>query len=137
MTRKSIFRIKNAMLFANLISNMIGVAVVLFLTRGSGAPQFPEIIEMANKISAYFVPCAFLVPTFLTVFYELPIRKYLNGMANRDEEQKEVPMVVRQRLLNEPFFLIAMDMGIWLISAFIYAVAFWSIGASKTAIQIN
>lgn len=137
MTRNRIFRIKNAMLLANLISNMIGVFVVLFLTRSSGAPQFPEIINMANKVSAYFVPCAFIVPTFLTIFYELPIRKYLNGIGNRGEERKEVPMVVRQRLLNEPFFLICLDMGIWLISAFIYAVAFWSIGAGKAAIQMN
>ena len=137
MTRKRIFRIKNAMLLANLISNVIGVSVVLFLTRSFGAPQFPEIIKVANKVSAYFIPCAFLVPTFLTVFYERPIREYLNGIGNRNGERKKIPMVVRQRLLNEPFFLIGLDMGIWLVSAFIYAVAFWSIGASKEAIQMN
>jgi len=41
MTKSNLFRLKNRMLFANLIANVIGVSVVLFLTRGTDLSKSP------------------------------------------------------------------------------------------------
>jgi adenylate cyclase len=41
---------------------------------------------------------------------------------------------VHRRLLNEPFFLIAVDLGVWLISALVYSLVFWVSGAGRALI---
>jgi len=41
----------------------------------------------------------------------------------------ELDIKARQRLLNEPFFLIALDSGVWLIAAVLYPVVFWIFNA--------
>ena len=114
MTRKRIFRIKNAMLLANLISNVIGVSVVIFLTHSVGGPQFPEIVALGKKMNSFFIPLAFIVPIILTILYERPIRRHVNAKWQEGSVFKETSEAVLRRLLNEPFFLIAMDMAIWL-----------------------
>ena len=136
MNRITLFRIKNAMLLFNGVVNGIGVCVVLFLTHSPGAPQFPEIVELANRINYFFLPCAFLVPTMITVLYEHPIRQYMNRMKDRDAGPVEVPAAVHQRLLNEPFFLIGLDLCIWLAAALLYPLMFWAQGAEWMVIQI-
>jgi adenylate cyclase len=42
---------------------------------------------------------------------------------------------VHQRLLNEPFFLIALDLFIWLIAAALYPALFWRFGADTATIH--
>jgi len=38
-------------------------------------------------------------------------------------------------LLNEPFFLIALDFGIWITAATLYSMLFWAFGAGREAIH--
>lgn len=135
MTRMRIFRIKNAMLFANLISNVIGVTVVIFLTYGGGGLQFPEILALTRKIHYIFIPLAFIVPIVLTILYEAPIRRHLNENWQKGAVIKEAPEPVLRRLLNEPFFLIALDMAVWLTAAMVYSFIFWMIGAEWIVIE--
>src|SRR3989338_3450363 len=60
----------------------------------------------------------------------LPEQPILQGVR---EEQEAIE--ARQRLLNEPFFLIALDFALWLTAAILYAAIFWSFGAGPTIIQ--
>ncbi len=133
MTRFQLFRLKNAMLMANAISNVIGVCVVIFLGRvGSLSP--PEILQLTHRINLVFIPCAFILPVVLTILYERPVRHYLNMAYHTKPFPRDFAVRVHQRLLNEPFFLIALDLGIWLIAAVVYPFFFWMSGASPAVI---
>jgi len=131
---------KNAMLLANIASNAVGVCVVLFLSETIGSAS-SEITELALRINRFFVPCSFLLPVVLTLLYERPIRSYLTNVSLRKGVTEKETIGARRRLLNEPFFLIALDMGIWLAAAVLYAVLFSAHGADgpviRTAFLLN
>ena len=76
MTRLLVFRLKNAMIGANLISNVIGVAVVFLMTQTSGTGPTPEMERWITKVDKVFLPLSFLVPFLITLAYERPIRGY-------------------------------------------------------------
>ena len=135
MSKLSYFRAKNAMLIAGLISNAIGVAVIIFISRGINVLFAPEIIPLALKVTRIFTPCAFIVPLILVLIYERPIRLYLNQLRDRKPLSKETTLKARKRLLNEPFFLIGLAFCIWLIAAVIYSVVFWAHGANRETIE--
>lgn len=71
MTRRESFRIKNRMLFANIISNAIGVVVVLFLIQNTGISSLlPEAYGVMKVVHMIFLPFAFIVPIGLVIWYE-------------------------------------------------------------------
>ncbi len=131
MTKFTVFHLKNEMLFANFISNVIGVSVVLFLTHGSTSAESLEIAQFFRSISMIFVPCSFMLPLVLTVLYERPIRRYLNIKYQETGILPEPEIKVRQRLLNEPFFLISLDLAIWTTAAVLYSLLSWRAFAIK------
>jgi adenylate cyclase len=134
MNRWGLIRAKNAMLLANIASNAVGVCVVLFLSETIGSPS-SEITELTLRINRFFVPCSFLLPVVLTLLYEKPIRSYLRNVSHQKRVTEKETMEARRRLLNEPFFLIALDMGIWLAAAVLYAVLFSAHGGDWPVIQ--
>ncbi|MBA7716083.1 hypothetical protein ES703_125145 [subsurface metagenome] len=131
MTKFTVFHLKNEMLFANFISNVIGVSVVLFLTHGSTSAESLEIAQFFRSISMIFVPCSFMLPLVLTVLYERPIRRYLNIKYQETGILPEPEIKVRQRLLNEPFFMISLDFAIWTTAAVLYSLLSWRAFATK------
>ena len=131
MTKFEFLRIKNAMLFANLISNIIGVSIVLFLVRRLGSFPTLEMEQLGLRINLVFIPCAFIFPLVLTLHYEDPIRRYLNLLYLEDKTPIELDNHARRRLLNEPFFLIALDFGVWIIAAVLYPMIFWFFDAGS------
>jgi adenylate cyclase len=135
MTRITLFRIKNAMLFSNFISNLMGVCIVLFLTHKVYIPRSPELFELGRNINKIFLPISFLLPLILTLLYEKPIRTYVNTLFRKEQCREDFKITVHQRLLNEPFFLIALDFVIWLCAALIYSTMFWKYGAGTADIQ--
>lgn len=133
MTKLKLLRLKNAMLLANAISNMIGVSVVIFLGRiAFSSPQ--EILQLTSRINLVFIPCAFILPIVLTIRYERPIRQHLDMAYLNKPIPEDFTVKVHQRLLNEPFFLIVLDMAIWLVAAVLYPLVFWAYGASRAVI---
>jgi adenylate cyclase len=129
MTKLKLLRLKNAMLIANFISNVIGVGVVLFLAHRVDPIGYPKIAGLTHRINWIFIPCAFTLPFLVTVLYERPIRRYLNIRYREGLISQDFAIKVHKRLLNEPFFLIAIDFGIWIIAALLYASLFWRFGA--------
>lgn len=125
MTKAEHFRMKNFLLLANALSNLIGVCVVFALVRRLTFLSTSESWNIGRIISSFFVPLAILVPIPMILAYERPIRKYLD-MRYRQERQAEALLgEVRKRLLNEPFFLIVISFAIWFAGAMIYPAAFW------------
>jgi len=78
-----------------------------------------------------FVPCSFMLPLVLTVLYERPIRRYLNIKYQETGILPEPEIKVRQRLLNEPFFLISLDFAIWTTAAVLYSLLSWRAFATQ------
>ena len=116
------FRVKNAMLLANLISNAVGVGVIIFLSAGQGAP--PEVARLSDVVSMVFVPLAFLVPWVVTLLYERPVRRYWDAIYRNEPLSRDDVHRSHRRLPNEPYFLIAVDMGMWLSAAGVYSTVF-------------
>jgi len=136
MTRRKSFQLKNMMLFANIISNAIGVGVVLLLIRqGDFSSAMPEIYAEIRGIRTIFLPLAFLGPIMLFIWYERPIRIYLNRQRMGQEISEKGLIQARRSLLNEPFFMIAVDFGVWLLSGIVFPLALWVCGAPQTFIR--
>jgi adenylate cyclase len=134
MRKVELLRLKNGMLFANLMSNVIGVSVVMFLSHIAHSTFPQEIQQLAYFIDLIFVPCAFAVPFLLTILYERPIRHYLELTYHNVPIPQDSTVKVHGRLLNEPFFLIVVDLGVWLLAAALYPFLFWVSGASRAVI---
>ena len=129
MTKSKLSRLKNAMLIANGISNIIGVSVVMFLGQlGSLSP--PEILQLTHRINLVFIPCSFILPIILTIRYEHSIRRYLEMVYLGESIPEDFKVRVHQRLLNEPFFLISLDLAIWITAAILYPLLLWAYGAT-------
>ncbi len=135
MTRLVLFRLKNAMLFANLVSNVIGVAVVFLMSQTSGTELTPEMERWLDAVDKVFLPLSFLVPFLITLVYEKPIRRYWEKRYHEVLPDERETVQARRRLLNEAFFLIGLDFAIWLTAAVVYTTLFWRLGAERRLLQ--
>ena len=132
------FYIKNQMIIANGIANLIGVLwvnkVIMFTTDekiqakiwGNSVPFWIDIL---------FDPFAFLFITVVTVLYEHPVRQYLNILFRRKFISDDLKFKARQRLLNEPFVLIALDLSMWLLAAIVYPAMHWAYDSGPQIVQ--
>jgi sensor histidine kinase YesM len=82
-----------------------------------------------------FTPFAFVFVLVMTLFYEKPIRAYLNSQFRQQAVSQELEEKARRKVLNEPFVLIALDLSMWLLSAIIYPLIFWSYNLGSDLIQ--
>ena len=71
-----------------------------------------------------FLPLAFLVPWFVTRLYEVPVRRYWDAVYRKEVLSRDDIQRSHRRLLNEPYFLIAVDMCMWLAAAGVYTTVF-------------
>ena len=129
MTKSELLHLKNDMLGANFLANLIGVlSTKIFLLKTEGPlPDQILLNPIFNFIDAVFAPAAFIFVGGMTLIYERPIRSYLNAKFKK----KPVPLILehnaQQKLLNEPFILIALSFSMWLLSAILYPVMYWII----------
>jgi adenylate cyclase len=125
MTRLKLFGLGSAMSLANFISNVIGVSVVLFLAERPPLEPSEQIRQLAYTIDLVFLPSAFILAFLATRLYERPIRHYLKMAYHAEVIPQDFTTRAHQRLLNEPFFLIVLDLAIWLTAAVLYPFLFW------------
>ena len=135
MSKFAYFYAKNAMLIANCISNAIGVAVIIFISRGMGEIISPGSAPYGFRLTRAFLPLTVILATTIILIYERPIRRYLNRLRDGERLPADETRIARQRVLNEPFLLIGMNCAIWLSGAFIFAGFFWASGANTMMIQ--
>jgi sigma-B regulation protein RsbU (phosphoserine phosphatase) len=128
----SALRIKNAMLWGNFISNVVGVVVVNIVASRSIIAFSPEIMVLADRVDKVFLPTSFLFIMALTLIYERPIRKYVDQLGKGATVSDRMAQKARRRLLNQPFVLITLDLAVWLIAAVVYPLAFHLCGVGST-----
>jgi len=124
MTQFEIFCLKNRMLFYNMFTNLIGVWIIILLSFRSISPPFYEIAEFAHRINMICIPVLFLFIFITQVYYERPIRKYLNSIIYNKFRNADTKIKAKRRLLNAPFFIIGLDLSGWIISAIIYSILY-------------
>jgi adenylate cyclase len=134
MEKVHFHRLKNGMLLANMVSNLFGLGANMLLSR-LWTPLAPQTAHMADRMNSIFSPCAFLVGLILTLVYERPLRTYINGLVRGRTFPDELAVKARRTCLNEPFFLIAMDFGIWLLAAILFSVLVWLEGGAGVTIK--
>jgi sigma-B regulation protein RsbU (phosphoserine phosphatase) len=129
--------IKNEMLFANMLANLFGVFFVSVVLFKAEEPISDQIWQnwLPDLIDSLFTPFAFFFVIGTTLIWERPIRAYLDASIQGRPVSGELASRARQRLLNEPFFCIAMDMGMWLMAATIYPLLHWAYGSSPQEVQ--
>ena len=126
------------MLVANGLANFVGVFFVnamLFVAEG-----FPEDKQMWQQpipywVDALFTPFAFSFVAVMTLLYEKPIRRYLNLSFKKASIPQDLETTARQRLLNEPFVLIALSFSMWILAATIYPLIHWVYGPELIMVQ--
>jgi sigma-B regulation protein RsbU (phosphoserine phosphatase) len=126
MTGFQRWHLKNDMLSANILANLIGVILVkVFLLETEG--PIPEEFwqkPLAVYFDAAFIPVAFIFVVAMTLLYERPIRAYLNAKFENNSVPANLKSTARQRLLNEPFVLISLSFSMWLLSAIAYPIMY-------------
>ncbi len=125
------------MLVANFLANFIGAVLVQALLFRAETPFADSLFEtrLVYWFDMAFTPFAFIFVTAITLIYERSIRQYLTARSNQMPLSPELENRARRRLLNEPFVLIAIDFGMWLLAAILYPVAFLLVQADPVAIQ--
>ena len=136
MTRLTYYRFKNAMIFSILISNLIGVAIAQYFTQRYAFPYLPDIVRLSAQIDKCFLPTSILVSVAIILIYERPIRAYLKARYERKPLPAALVFKARQRLLNEPFFLIGISFCMWLAAAVVHSGVFWAHETGPIVIRI-
>ena len=135
MTRGQHRRLKNCLLWANFVSNVVGFIIVYFLFRSLYFPLDASILRASEYVNMVFTPGAFLLVALFTLLYERPIRRYLDLQYKKASIPAELAINARRKLLNEPFVLILVDFSIWLLAAIVFSTLYWSLGANREVIM--
>ena len=137
MTRFRLFGLKNAMFMANLAAQGIGAGLLYvvyeFVLRGYQTDQY---IEFHIRTSNYFGPIFALVFAFI-IIYEWPARRYFAKLGSDAPISSKLESRVRKRVLNEPFFIIGMDMAAWILAGVAFAVFERNFGLAWQQISLN
>ncbi len=137
MTKFRSLHLKNEMIAANFLANLIGVFFVTKLSQRAETP-YPEYLfqnPVVDLIDSIFAPFAFTFVAIMTLKYERPIRHYLTAIFNRESIPENLENEARRKILNEPFVLIALDFSMWLLAALVYPLMFWMVDAGTQVIQ--
>jgi phosphoserine phosphatase RsbU/P len=125
MNKWRLIILKNQMVFGNFFSNLVGVKVVGLISLRSIDPPTQDLQQLTGSVDAIFMPIVFLLIFLFTLFYERPIRKYIDQKYILGQPVSEpLKSQARRHLLNEPFVLIGADLLIWIVAAIVYPVVF-------------
>lgn len=129
MTRVQCIILKNRMMIANIVINTIGLGINTLLLLKVHIPIPDYVYAAALDIDIWFFPLILSVGIGATWLYELPVREYLDRRFHGEFIPGPLVEKARRRLLNEPFFLIAMDIMMWFLAAVVYTICFHSVNA--------
>ncbi len=126
MTALQRFNLKNRMLLANMSANMISALIITRLVMPF------ELLEKTQAqvatIELLSSPILFLIGVLGFIWYEWPIRRHIDRRDAGLEDSSEISSQALRRLLNEPFFAVALDLFIWILAAIFLGHLFWANG---------
>ena len=126
MSKFTLFRLKNQMFFFNFVAISMGVLSFFILSYRSISPPTPEIERLTFQIALFFEPLFFMFMLAATLMFEHPIRRYLDFRYRKKTVPSKLASKARQRLLNEPFFLIGLDFLLWIGAAVVYPIGYYA-----------
>ena len=133
LSRLDVLQLKNWMLIGNYLANVAAfVLMEKLIFRGGPLPSI-EARQIAASSGGIFRGCA-TIAIALFIFYEAPIRQYLNNIYRQRPTSPEVAETARRRLLNEPFYMMALNLGIWIVAAFFFSYLFNSLGEPRAVV---
>ena len=137
MKKIKLIHLKNEMLVANAIANLIGVFLVNALIFETQEPLPKELLNksLVHWMDVLFDPIAFIFVFVMTLLYEKPIRRYLNALFKQISISEDLQFKARQRLLNEPFVLIALDLSMWILAAIAWTAIHWVYDSGSQLVQ--
>ena len=125
------------MFTANIVATAIGTGLLYiiyeFVLRGY---QTDNYVEFHLRTANYFGPIFALFFVFI-IWYEWPIRRYFGKLSSDAPISSQLESTVKKRLLNEPFFIIVMDMAAWISAGVAFAAFERNFGLSWQAISMN
>jgi len=135
ITRFDLIRLKNWMLVGIFLSNAVAkILMDNFLFRGGPLPS-PESYQLVSPFGDAFRFIFFLLGIVIFVFiYERPIRRTLNDIFHNRTTSHETIETARRRLLNEPFYMMALNLCIWIFAAFFFAYLFKIFGEPRPVV---
>jgi len=112
--------ISNNILVGNMIAVLMGdwLTNILFKHRVGDTPE--TILNMVYYMDMFYGSFCVVVMSLITVWYERPIRKCLKSFYNGLEPDPLILENARRRVLNEPYMIVILDMGIWSLGAFLF-----------------
>ena len=125
------------MFIANLAAQGIGGGLLYviyeFILRGYQTDQYVEFhLRTANYFGLIFA----LFFGFI-IIYEWPIRRYFDKLGSDTPISSKLELRVKKRVLNEPFFIIGMDMAAWILSGVLFAIFERNFGLTWQQISLN
>jgi len=121
MPRFRLFCLKNVMFAANLAATGVGAGLLYVIYEFVLREHQPDKVEFHIRTSNYLG--IIFAPLFAAiVVYEWPIRRYLVGLGTNKSMSAGLKAIVEKRLLNEPYFIIGIDMTAWILGGVTFAV---------------
>lgn len=119
------FYVANEVLLGNALALLFGdwMANVFFMNRAAQAQEKTLIMIYYMDIS-YGAACA-IVMSALIIWYERHVRTCLWEFHRGRTPEPHILEKARQRVLNEPYFIVIMDAVAWALGSFM----FWAVGS--------
>ena len=133
LSRFDLFRLKNWMLIGNYLANVVAFVLMEKLIFRGGPLPSNETRQIVATSGDIFRGCA-TIAIALFIFYEAPIGRYLNDIYQHLPTAQEVVDTARRRLLNEPFYMMALNMGIWVVAAFFFSYQINRLGEPRPVV---
>lgn len=133
MTALQRFNLKNRMLLANLSANFVAAVIIVNLM----APfqLLEETQAQVMMIQVITTPVLFLIGFLGFIFYEWPVRRHIDRRVAGLEDSSEVSSQALRRLLNEPFFVVALDLFVWILAAIFWSTYFLQMGEPDSVVK--
>jgi sigma-B regulation protein RsbU (phosphoserine phosphatase) len=121
------------MLIGNVTANLVSAVVITNLV----SPLELAVVSGSQFVivQAISTPVLFLLGVMAFLLYERPIRRYINRRFAAADETIPASQPALRRLLNEPFFAVALDLGIWLMAAVFWSTYIWQMGEPAYVIR--
>ena len=119
LTRR--FFLANAMLLMYFFSVTISVCIAMLIGHLTVDHAVHDLMHLAMRRYApyYDLPVSILVVA-VVIFYERPIRRLINHIYIQKKSSRREVQEAQRRLLNEPFFLMAINLTTWIGAALVY-----------------
>jgi sigma-B regulation protein RsbU (phosphoserine phosphatase) len=125
LTHFDLIRLKNWMVVAIYVANAVAYFLMTHLIFRGGPLPSPASLQLIEPVGDTFRGIFFGLGILLfALIYEKPIRRTLNDLYLRRATTPETLETARRRLLNEPFYMMALTLCMWILAAFFFASLF-------------